>query len=261
MSPISIWPTPQNGANPTLTPYKADASKRTGAAVIVCPGGGYARHADHEGEPVALWLNSVGVDAFVLTYRLAPNHKHPEMWEDAARAIRTVRAGVEQSHIDPARIGILGFSAGGHLASSAAVHFDDGDPKSSDAIERAGCRPDIAVLIYPVITMDGPHAHAGSRASLLGETPDPALVHRMSSHLQVTERTPPTFLVHSADDGGVTVENSLMFAEALSRNKVAFEMHVYEHGGHGYGMAADDPALNAWTGACALWLKRHGFAK
>jgi acetyl esterase/lipase len=266
METILLWPEGQTpGALgvtdqdiPLLTVY-APEGEHNGAAVIVCPGGGYHTLAPHEGEPIALWLNSLGVTAFVLRYRLAPGYQHPTPLGDLQRAIRTVRSRADEWQVDPDRIGVLGFSAGGHLVSTAATHFDTGKPEAADAIERSGSRPDVAIMIYPVITLDGRSMHLGSRQNLLGENPTPEIIEFLSSQKQVTPETPPTFLVHSVDDRVVTVENSLEFALALSANGVPYAMQVYEHGGHGYGLGGTDPVLSAWPGACAAWLRARGF--
>jgi len=257
-----LWPEGAPGAlgtepadRPKITVYRAPSEDANGAAVVVCPGGGYGRLAsDHEGRQVAEWLNSLGVSAFVLQYRLGPRYRHPAPLEDAQRAIRLVRARAAEWGIDPARVGILGFSAGGHLASSASTHFDAGRPDAADAVERQGSRPDFAVLLYPVISLDGPSAHSGSRRNLLGDTPDPALVEQLSNERQVSARTPPTFLFHTADDPTVPVQNSLLYFEALRSAGVPAELHVFAHGRHGVGLALDDPALSAWPRLCAAWL-------
>jgi acetyl esterase/lipase len=244
---------------PKITLYPAPAASANGAAVVVCPGGGYGVvAADHEGKQVAEWLNSFGVSAFVLQYRLGPRYHHPAPLQDAQRAIRMVRARAAEWHVDPARVGILGFSAGGHLASTAATHFDDGKADAADPIERQGSRPDFAILLYPVISLVDPVAHAGSRRNLLGESPDPALVELLSNEKQVTPRTPPTFLFHTADDPGVPVANSLLFFEAMQKAGVPGELHVFAHGKHGVGLAKDDPALSMWPKLCELWLRGRG---
>lgn len=244
---------------PAVTVYAPEKGANTGAAVIVCPGGGYGVHAPHEAEPVARWLNTLGITGVVLRYRLGPRYHHPVMLHDAARAIRTVREGAKNWNIDPQRIGILGFSAGGHLASSISVHFDGGDPASPDPVERQSSRPDLAVLIYPVITMEGQYAHDGSRRNLLGDSPTAELMRFLSSEEQVKPDTPPTFLVHSSDDPGVPVQHSLLYALALQDAGVPFAMQVYERGGHGYGMGGDDSILSGWPRQCALWMKQRGF--
>jgi acetyl esterase/lipase len=260
---LLLWPegTPNAlGENPEdkplLVPYLVQSDKPS-AAVVICPGGGYARRADHEGEPVALWLNTLGISAFVVHYRVAP-YRHPNPLMDAQRAIRTVRSRSQEWNVDPGRVGILGFSAGGHLASVCGTHFDGGQPDARHPVERENCRPDLLVLCYPVISMES-FTHVGSYTNLLGDAPDHALVRSVSSDLQVTEQTPPAFVWHTADDASVPVGNSLMFTSSLSSNKIPFELHVFESGRHGLGLAADHPGVNAWTQLCAVWLKKQGF--
>ena len=262
---IVLWPSGAPGALgheptdvPTLTPYLAAKEKATGAAVIICPGGGYQHLADHEGRPVAEWLNSIGVTAFVLKYRLGPTYHHPAPLQDAARAIRTVRARAREFGIDSERIGILGFSAGGHLAATAGTHFDPGKSAAVDPIERVSSRPNLMILIYPVITMRE-LTHAGSKKNLLGSEPSSDLLALLSNEEQVTKDTPPTFLVHTMTDASVPVENSMMFAAALRRAGVPFEFHLYERGAHGFGLGAKDPILATWPERCADWLRLHGF--
>jgi acetyl esterase/lipase len=247
---------------PTITLYPAPKDKATGAAFVVCPGGGYGGLAGHEGEPIARWLNTLGVTSVVLKYRLGSHgYRHPVELTDVQRAIRSVRANSSEWGVDPKRVGVLGFSAGGHLASSAATHFDAGDPKAADPVDQLSSRPDLAILIYPVITMTDPFTHQGSRQNLLGDKPDPQLIDLMSNEKQVTPQTPPCFLVHTADDGAVPVENSLNFAAACRKNKVPVELHVLEHGPHGFGLGGNDPVLSTWPADAARWLERHGFAK
>jgi acetyl esterase/lipase len=262
--PIVLWPAGVPGAIgsvdiPTLTPYFPEKGKATGAAIIVCPGGGYSHLAEHEGRPVAEWLNTLGITAFVLKYRLGPRYQHPAPLQDAARAIRTVRARAAEWQIDPQRIGILGFSAGGHVASTIGTHFDAGKPGDPDPIERMSSRPDLMILIYPVITMKE-FTHAGSKRLLLGENPSADLVTLLSNEEQVKKETPPAFLVHSASDPAVPVENSLRFVEALRKAGVPFELHVYERGPHGFGLGGNDPILSTWPARCADWLRLRGFA-
>jgi acetyl esterase/lipase len=264
--PIILWPGGAPGAKgsepldiPTLTPYLPSKEKATGAAIIVCPGGGYTHLADHEGAPVAEWLNSIGVTAFVLKYRLGPRYQHPAPLLDAARAIRLVRARAGEWAIDPGRIGILGFSAGGHVASTAGTHFDSGTPAAPDPIDRVSSKPNLMILIYPVITMRE-KTHAGSKKNLLGDNPSPELVTLLSNDEQVTKDTPPTFLVHTTTDSAVPVENSISFATALRKAGVPFELHLYERGPHGFGLGRDDPILATWPDRCADWLRVHGFA-
>ena len=262
----ALWQNGAPGAKGTLpedTPsiqfYPASADKATGAAVVVCPGGGYGHLASHEGHDVALWLNSIGVSAFVLKYRLGPRYNHPAMIWDVQRALRFVRAKASDWKIDPQRVGVMGFSAGGHLASTAATHFDDGNPQAQDPVDRFSSRPDIAILCYPVITLADPFTHAGSRKNLLGEQPSKELLEFLSNEKQVTAKTPPTFLFHTVDDGAVPVENSTQFAEALRKNRVPFEMHLFEHGRHGVGLATADPALSIWSKLLENWLRGRGF--
>ena len=265
---IPLWP---NGAPnavgteaqdiPTITPFLAPKETATGAAVLICPGGGYSHLSDiKEGSDVAKWLNSLGISAFVLKYRLGMRYHTPNQLLDSARALRTVRARAKEWSIDPARIGILGFSAGGHLASTLGTHFDQGKPDDKDESERVSSRPDLMILIYPVITM-GDFAHKDSRSYLLGENPSPDLIKLYSNELQVTKDTPPTFLAHSVADPGVPVENSLMFAAALRKAGVPFEIHLYEQGPHGFGLAPTNPILATWTELCANWLAVRGFTK
>jgi acetyl esterase/lipase len=264
-----LWPEGAPGAvgdepadKPKLTLYRAAAEVATGTAVVVCPGGSYQRLAsDHEGRQVALWLNSLGASAFVLQYRVGPRYPHPAPLQDAQRAIRLVRARAAEWGVHPARLGVLGFSAGGHLASTAATHFDAGRPDAPDPIDRQGSRPDFAILAYPVISLYDPSAHAGSRRNLLGEPADPALVELLSNERQVTAETPPSFLFHTADDTTVPVENAILFFQALRRAGVPAELHVFAHGKHGVGLAPDDPALSSWPYLCARWMEGLGLLK
>ena len=245
---------------PLITPYLPPAGTANGTAVVIFPGGGY-QHLSmvKEGSDVANWLAGAGVTTFVVRYRLGPKHRHPTMLGDAQRAIRTVRARAAEWNVDPRRLGVIGFSAGGHLASTAGTHFDLGSASSADPIERASARPDFLLLLYPVITMRDSLTHAGSKRNLIGTDAAPDLVRLMSNETRVSRDTPPTFLVHSTDDKAVPVENSLLFYEALKRNGVPAEMHVFEHGGHGFGLAPRDPVLSAWTTMCEAWMRRHGW--
>jgi acetyl esterase/lipase len=264
-----LWPNGAPGAKgnkpedvPSIQIYRATADKANGAAVVVCPGGGYGGLAAHEGKPIAEWLNTLGVTAAVLKYRLGTHgYRHPVMLNDASRAIRTLRARAAELKIDTDRIGILGFSAGGHLASTAATHFDDGASNATDPVDRLSSRPDVAILCYAVITLEPPFAHMGSRRNLLGDNPSPDLITLLSNEKQVTPKTPPTFLWHTADDEGVPMENSLLFAMACRKYKVPVELHVYEHGRHGVGLGGTDPVLSTWPTACANWLRARGFLK
>jgi acetyl esterase/lipase len=267
-APVVLW---ENGAPnalgkepldiPTITPFLAPKETATGAGIVVCPGGGYSHLSDvKEGSDVAKWLNSLGISAFVLKYRLGMRYHQPNQMLDAARALRTVRARAKEWNLDEKRIGILGFSAGGHLASTLGTHFDAGKADSTDAIERVSSRPDLMVLVYPVITM-GEFTHKGSKTNLLGENPSEELIKLYSNELQVTKETPPTFLVHTMTDTAVPVENSLLFLAALRKAGVPFEFHLYEQGPHGFGLAPTNPILASWADRCADWLILHGFAK
>ena len=224
----------------------------SGASIVVCPGGGYGGLANHEGPKVGEWLSSQGVTAFVLRYRLGPKYHHPVELGDAQRAIRLVRANASEWKLDPKKIGILGFSAGGHLASSAATHFDAGNASSDDPIDRVSCRPNFQILVYPVITM-GRGGHEGSKRNLLGNDPDPKLVELLSNEKQVTKETPPAFLVHTVEDSAVPVSNSDNYAAALKAAGVEYEYIRPEKGKHGFGMRDD------WTGPCIEWLKKMRF--
>lgn len=266
---IRLWAGDAPGAKgqedadiPTLTVYRPPADKANGSAIVICPGGGYGMLAmDHEGHQVAAWLNTLGVTGCILKYRLDRRYQHPAMLHDVARAIRTVRSHTGDWKVDGSRIGVLGFSAGGHLASTAATHLDDGDPKSADAVDKLSSRPDVAVLIYPVIMLSGPHAHAGSRTNLLGDNPPQEMIDLLSNEKRVTEKTPPTFLVHSIDDNGVPPENSFEFLAACRAHRVPVELHLFDHGGHGYGLGGEDKALRQWPSLCAAWLEGRGFLK
>ena len=248
---------------PTLTPFLADPSIATGAAMVVCPGGGYRQLSmEHEGSAYAQWLNAHGISAFVLKYRLGPAYHHPAMLQDAARAMRLVRSRAAEWKIDPHRVGIIGSSAGGHVASTLLTHFDAGKPDAADPIERESSRPDLGILCYAVITMAPPYAHAGSRENLLGKTPDPALVQLLSNELQVTKDTPPCFVWATGEDRVVPPENSLQFAAALQKAKVPYDLHIYRKGGHGMGLGGADPSqFHPWTADCVYWLKEQGFVK
>ena len=260
-----LWPASAPGAlgtqaedQPSITPYVLPKGTGSGTAVVICPGGGYQSLAmDKEGYQVAKWLNTLGVSAFVLKYRLGPRYHHPIELQDAQRAIRIVRSRAVQYGLQPDRIGIMGFSAGGHEASTAGTHYDAGNPSAAEPVDRVSSRPDFLVLCYPVISF-GPFAHAGSRRNLLGNDPDPKLVENLSNELQVTKDTPPTFLYHTTNDTVVPVENSVLFYSALHKAGVPAELHLYERGPHGVGLAQSDPVLSSWPGRLADWLKIHG---
>jgi len=245
---------------PTLTIYLPPKDKATGAAVVICPGGGYGGLAmDHEGHQVAQWLNSFGVAGFILKYRhRRMGYGPPAPLLDAQRAIRTVRARATEWGVKPDRIGILGFSAGGHLASTAGTHFDKGDPDAKDPIDRVSCRPDFMVLVYPVISFTEWYAHKGSLKNLLGEDPDPKLVESLSNEKQVMPETPPTFLIHTSGDTGVPAENSVAFYLALRKAKVPAEMHIFAKGEHGFGLGKKGNAVAVWPSLCVEWMRGLG---
>lgn len=246
--------------NPDIAVYLPSKPNATGQAVVICPGGGYHVLAyDWEGKDIAKWLNSIGVAGIVLKYRL-PNaksnivsYKSPLL--DAHRAIRLVRYHAKEWNIDPQKVGIMGFSAGGHLASTAGTHFDSGNSDSGDPVERISSRPDFMILGYPVISMDEAVTHKGSKRNLLGPDPSPDLVKEYSNELQVTDNTPPTFLFLASDDKSVIPENSLRFYQALVKNNVSAEMHIYPEGGHGFSLAVNKSHTNKWVTDCAAWLK------
>ena len=263
LEPMLLWPEGAPGATgdgaedrPKLTPYLPVVDAPS-AAIVVCPGGGYCGRADHEGEPVARWLCSLGIAGCVVDYRVAP-YRHPIPLGDAQRAIRLTRARRRQWNIDPHRVGILGFSAGGHCAISAATIFDTGSDTTADAVDRESCRPDALVACYPVVTFDE-HRHDGSMRALLGEEPSDRQRELLSLERRVTRETPPTFLWHTASDPGVPVENSLLMAAALSSHGVPFALHVFPEGDHGLGLAEADPVVGAWRDLCARWLRQLGF--
>jgi len=241
---------------PSIQPYLLEGSGPF-PIMIVAAGGAYERRAEHEAYPVAEWLNSIGISAVVLNYRVAP-YKHPIPLNDAKRAIRLVRYHAVDWNLDPARVGILGFSAGGHLVSSAGTHYDFGNLESEDPIERFSSRPDLMVLCYPVISMEK-NTHEGSRLNLLGEKPEAELVEQLSSENQITVQTPPAFLWHTADDASVPVENSLMFAAGLSLHKVPFDLHIFGSGRHGLGLAEEHPEAREWPSLCEKWLRKQNF--
>lgn len=266
-----LWPNGAPGALgtedkdiPTLTPYFPDPARASGAAMVICPGGGYTVLVSHEGVNYARFLNEQGIACFVLKYRLGSNgYRHPVMLQDAARALRTVRAHAAEWHLDPKRIGIIGSSAGGHLAATLLTHFDAGKADDPDLIERQSSRPDIGILCYAVITM-GQFTHQGSKDNLLGKDPSPELVRNLSNELQVTHDTPPCFIWHTSNDTVVPVENSLQFAAALRQHGVPFDLHIYQSGPHGLGLGTHDwnPAKrHPWTADLVFWLQHQGFTR
>ncbi len=267
-----LWPDGAPGAKgdaegdkPTLTIYLPPQEKATGAAIVICPGGGYQTLAmDHEGHQIAQWLNSFGVAGFIVKYRhrnSGAGYGHPIPLQDAQRAIRTVRSRAKEWSVDPNRIGVLGFSAGGHLASSAATHFNDSFGPPQDKIDRVSCRPDFAVLIYPVIMFGAPFTHLGSQKNLLGPDADASLVEKMSNEKQVTPQTPPTFLLHTWEDTAVPAENSIYFYLALRQAKVPAELHLFPKGQHGFGLGPNVGAASAWPSLCQKWMEESGFLK
>lgn len=261
---ITLWPDGTPGAVgkeavdiPTLTVFKP-SGKNSGAAVVVCPGGGYGGLAAHENQPIAEWLASRGITAFVLKYRLGPRYRHPAMINDANRAIRTVRARAGEFGVNTSKIGILGFSAGGHLASTAGTHYDAGNAQATDPIEKASSRPDFMVLCYPVIAMATEYGHGGSKKNLLGDNPPEELVKSLSNETQVTKDTPPTFIVQTHEDKPVPAENSILFILALRKAGVPCELHMFEKGRHGLGLGMGDPAFSKWPELCEIWMKQRG---
>lgn len=262
---IQLWEKGAPGAlgnedrdHPTLTLYPT-FRETIGTAVIIAPGGSYQGLAQNlEGRQVANWFNAIGVTAFLLKYRLGPRYHHPIELGDAQRAIRLVRTRAKEFGINPNRIGIIGFSAGGHLASTAGTHFDAGNPKAADAIDRTSCRPDFLILAYPVISLTAAYTHELSRKNLLGEKPDAKLLHDLSNDTQVTPQTPPTFMFHGDADLGVPPENSVAFYLALRKAGVPAEVHIFAKGDHGVGLALGDPALAEWPALLINWLRGLG---
>jgi len=266
---ILLWPDGAPGAlgqddrdKPALTIYMPPNTTGPMTAVIVAPGGSYARLSmNNEGRAPANYLNALGIAAFVLRYRLGPQYHHPIELGDAQRAIRLVRARAAEWHIAPDRIGMMGFSAGGHLAASASTHVEPGRADAADPIDRVGSRPDFAVLAYPVISFVEPWTHQGSKTNLLGDHPDATLARSLSSETQVTASTPPTFLYHTNADTTVPVENAVAYFLALRKAGVPAELHIFKDGAHGSGLAMQDPALAEWPRLLANWLRTSGFLK
>jgi acetyl esterase/lipase len=264
--PVLLWPDgapgamgDEDGDKPSIRIYQPEENK-TGTVVVVCPGGGYGALAtDHEGHQVAKWFNTFGVTAAVLKYRLGPKYHHPAPLEDVSRAVRYMRAHADELGTAADRVGVMGFSAGGHLASTVSTHFDAGKADSNDPIDRASSRPDFSILCYPVISLVGDFSHRGSAKNLLGENPDPALLESLSNDTQVTDETPPTFLFHTGEDKGVPVQNCLVYYRALVEHGVPAELHVYQNGPHGVGLAPGDPVLSTWKERLHDWLQVNGF--
>jgi acetyl esterase/lipase len=263
---IPLWENRAPGAlgdadadRPTLTIFRAAGRPTGGTSVIIAPGGGYVNLSmDKEGRQIASWFNAMGVTAFVLKYRLGPRYHHPIELGDAQRAIRLVRSRAMQFGIAPDRIGMMGFSAGGHLAATAGTRFDDGNASAPDEVDRVSSRPDFLILAYPVISTDPAIAHAGSVRSLLGDNPTPALLQELSADLHVTAKTPPTFLFSTNADTAVPAENTIRFYLALRQAKVPAEMHIFENGPHGVGLDLGDPALSLWPTLLTNWLRGRG---
>ncbi len=263
---ILVWPNGAPGAKgdtpadkPDLTIFLPPSDKATGTGVLVCPGGGYSHEAmDKEGYKVAEWLNGFGVAAFVLKYRHGDRYRYPAPFQDATRAMRIIRYNAKKWHLKNNQIGIMGFSAGGHLASTVGTHWDNGKKNNQDPLAAVGSRPDFMILAYPVITMEDSFTHEGSKHQLLGKNPDPKLVELLSNEKHVTPKTPPTFLVHATTDPAVPVQNSVSFYEALHKNGVPVEMHLYEQGPHGFGLAQQYPLLKSWPGLCRVWMQHRG---
>ena len=270
LNPLPLWPDGAPGAlgtadhdRPTLTAYLPEPEKATGAAIVIFPGGGYGGLAPHEGAGYAEWLAENGIAGIVLKYRLGSNgYRHPVMLNDAARAVRLTREKAAEWKIDPKRVGIIGSSAGGHLASTLVTHFDAGNPNATDPVERHSSRPDLGILCYPVITMSE-NTHGGSRKNLLGENPSAELIELLSNEKQVTAQTPPCFIWHTWEDKAVKVENALAFAGALQKAGVPFDLHIYQKGGHGLGLGGgrQGGAKHPWAADCLYWLKAQGFLK
>ena len=242
---------------PTIRIYRPE--NPNGAGVLICPGGGYGALAtDHEGHQLAVWFNKIGVTAAVLKYRLGPRYHHPAPLDDAQRGLRYLRSHADELKLATDRIGVMGFSAGGHLASTLSTHYDAGDVDAEDPIDRVSCRPDFTVLGYPVISLTAEFAHRGSAKNLLGEEPDPELLKLLSNETQVTDDTPPAFLFQTGEDTGVPAENAIAYVLALRKHGVPCELHLYQNGPHGVGMGIGDPVLASWMDRLHDWLKTNG---
>ena len=246
---------------PAITIYSPPMPNDT--AVVICPGGGYGHLAlDYEGHQIAQWLNTMSITGVVLEYRMhRGGYTHPIPLLDAQRALRTIRFRAKELHLNPEHIGILGFSAGGHLASTAGTHFDAGKVESDDPIDRVSCRPDFMLLCYPVIAFGEKFTHQGSQNNLIGPDASNELIEFLSNEKQVTPQTPPTFLFHTDEDTAVPAENSVMFYLALRQAKVPAELHLYRKGRHGLGLAKDVVGTEDWSKACEQWLKNMDLIK
>ncbi len=245
---------------PHIDHYTAAAGKKNGAAILICPGGGYTHLATgHEGKDIANYFTAQGFDAIVLHYRLNDGEqkgaRYPAQYNDVTLAMRMVKSKAASWGLDPAKIGVMGFSAGGHLASTLATMILPGNPQAKNELEKWSTRPAFAVLVYPVISFSAPYSHRGSATMLLGLNAAQTMLDSLSTENRVTAETPPTMLIHATDDKGVPIENSLAFYAALKKHNVPATMHVYDHGGHGFGMAPKDPVLNTWPGLCVNWLE------
>lgn len=261
-----LWPKGAPGAlgkdaqdAPTVQVFLPPAGvPKTATGVVILPGGGYWTVAiDHEGYQVARFLNTLGVAAFVVNYRHAPRYQHPAPIMDAQRTLRLVRSRAGKYNLSPDRIGVMGFSAGGHLAATASTRFDPGTPSAPDPIDRVSSRPDFTILGYPVISFVAPFSHTGSAEGLLGKDPDPRLLEELSADKRVTHLSPPAFLFHTSEDKGVPPENSIAYYQALRVFRIPAELHIYERGKHGVGLAQNDPILSSWSGRLADWLRTH----
>ena len=263
--PFPLWTTPAPGALgaaptdiPTLTAYLPAAETANGASMLVLPGGGYAKLAEHEGASYAAWLARQGIAAYVLKYRLGSSgYRNPSMHDDATRALRWVRHLAITEGRDPRKVGVIGSSAGGHLAATLLTGFAAGTPDAADPVETVSSRPDFGILCYPVITLTDPFAHAGSRRQLLGDAPSPELVRSMSAELRVSAETPPCFIWHTVEDATVPVENAFLFASALRQHGVPFELHVFERGAHGLGLTTPARPAPPWDELSLTWMRRH----
>jgi acetyl esterase/lipase len=247
--------------DPTISVYLPAPGKATGTAVLICPGGGYEILASsHEGNDIAKWLNENGIAGIVLKYRLPSDiimkDKSVGPLQDVQEAMRIIRRKSEEWKINPKKVGVIGFSAGGHLASTLSTHYSE---KVYSAKDTVNARPDFSILIYPVISFDASFTHTGSRNNLIGKDPSEEAIKHFSNELQITKDTPPAFLVHSSDDEVVPVKNSLLYYENLLKNKVTAELHLFQKGGHGYGLAINKPTQSAWPELCIKWLNANGF--
>lgn len=271
VKPFPLWSGEAPGALgkaetdiPTLTPYWADSTKASGATVIVCPGGGYNVLAAHEGEPFAKWLNELGINAFVLKYRLVKDgYKVPVILQDAARAVRVVRANATEWGLDPKRIGVIGSSAGGHLCATLSTRYGNGSPDAKDPIERVSSRPDVTILCYAFILFDRPDK-SGRQERFLGPDPKPEMIAAFSPALNVIKECPPCFIWQTVEDAGVVPENALVLADAYRKAGAPFDLHLYQKGRHGIGLGSkeiDLAKLHPWTRDCAFWLGEQGFLK